>query len=58
MRVWTLTAALFMGLVMWGADQLDLNYTGGGDETMIVDGGGADNGIVTSMEDPLPPPRP
>jgi hypothetical protein len=58
MHVWALTAALFMGLMMWGADELDLNYTGGGDETMIVDGGGADNGTVTAMEDPFPPPRP
>jgi hypothetical protein len=56
MHVWALTAALFMGLVMWGADELDLNYTGGGDETTIVEG---DNGTVTSMEDPLwPPPKP
>jgi hypothetical protein len=44
--------------MMWGADELDLNYTGGGDETMIVDGGGADNGTVTAMEDPLWPPKP
>jgi hypothetical protein len=58
MRVWAITAALFMGLMMWGADQLDLDYTGGGNEQMIVDGGDADNGIVTAMEDPLPIPRP
>jgi hypothetical protein len=58
MRVWAITAALFMGLVMWGADQLDLNYAGGGEQTMIVDGGGADNGTVTAMEDPYGPPKP
>jgi len=56
MRVLAITTALFMGLVMWGADQLDVNFAGGGDQMLIVDGG--DNGTVTSMEDPFPPPRP
>jgi hypothetical protein len=55
MRVWAITAALFMGLVMWGADVLDTNTTTGEDQTIIVDG---DNGTVTSMEDPLWPPKP
>jgi hypothetical protein len=58
MHVWALTAALFAGFMMWEADELDLNDTGGGDQTTIVDGGGADNGTVTAMEDPYPPPKP
>ena len=55
MRVLAITTALFMGLVMRGADQLDVNFAGGGDQ-MIVDGG--DNGTVTAMDGPLWPPKP
>jgi hypothetical protein len=58
MRVWAFTVALFLGLVTWGADLLDTNTSTGGDQTIIVDGGGADNGTVTAMEDPLGPPKP
>ena len=57
MRVWAFTVALFLGLVTWGADLLD-NNSSFGDQQIITDGGGADNGIVTAMEDPFPPPRP
>ncbi len=57
MRVFAFTVALFLGLVTWGADLLDNNYSGG-DQQTITDGGGADNGTVTVMEDPLGPPHP
>ena len=57
MRVWAFTVALFLGLVTWGADLLDNNYSGG-DQQTITDGGGADNGTVTAMEDPFGPPKP
>jgi hypothetical protein len=57
MRVWAFTVALFLGLVTWGADLLDNNSTAG-DQTIITDGGAPDNGTVTIMEDPFPPPRP
>jgi hypothetical protein len=58
MRVWAFTVALFLGLVTWGADLLD-NNSSAGDQQIITDGSGVDNGIVTTMEDPLgPPPKP
>jgi hypothetical protein len=57
MRVFAFTVALFLGLVTWGADLLDNNYSGG-DQQTITDGGGADNGTVTVMEDPIGPPKP
>jgi hypothetical protein len=57
MRVWAFTVALFLGLVAWEVDLLD-NNTSGGDEQIITDGGGADNGTVNAMEDPYPPPKP
>ena len=59
MRVWVFTVALFLGLATWGADLLDTNsIAGGGDQGTLVDAGGPDNGTVSAMEDPLPPPRP
>ena len=58
MRMWAFTLALFLGLAMWGADLLDTNATPGGDQPIITDGGIPDNGTVTAMEDPFPPPRP
>jgi hypothetical protein len=42
MRVWAFTLELLLGLVSWGS---------------VLDGG-TDEGIVTAMEDPFPPPRP
>jgi hypothetical protein len=57
MRVWAFTVALFLGLVTWGADLLD-NNSAAGDQQTITDGGGPDNGIVNSMEDGYPPPKP
>jgi len=57
MRVWAFTVALFLGLVTWGADLLD-NNPSGGDQQTITDGGGADNGTVNAMEDPIGPPKP
>jgi hypothetical protein len=57
MRMWAFTMALFLGLVTWGADLLD-NNSSAGDQQIITDGGGADNGIVTAMEDPFGPPKP
>jgi len=57
MRVWVFTVALFLGLVTWGADLLD-NNASGGDQQTITDGGGADNGTVNAMEDPIGPPKP
>jgi hypothetical protein len=57
MRVWAFTVALFLGLVTWGADLLD-NNSGTGDQQIVTDGGGMDNGIVNAMEDPIGPPKP
>jgi hypothetical protein len=57
MRVWAFSVALFLGLVTWGADLLDNNSTPGDQQTITV-GGGADNGTVIIMEDPIGPPKP
>ena len=57
MRVWAFTVALFLGLVTWGADLLDNNSVTG-DQQIVTDGGGADNGTVNAMEDPVGPPKP
>ena len=56
MRMWAFTLALFLGLATWGADLLDNNFST--DQPTITDGGGADDGIVTAMEDPVGPPKP
>ena len=57
MRVWIFTVAMFLGLVTWGADLLDNNSTSG-DQQTITDGGGADNGTASIMDDPVGPPKP
>ncbi len=57
MRVWAFTVAMFLGLVTWGTDLLD-NNSAIGDQQIVTDGGGADNGTVNAMEDPLGPPHP
>jgi hypothetical protein len=53
MRVWGFTVALFLGLVMWGADVVDT--TGGNETTTVVSG---DDGTVRSMDGPIWPPKP
>jgi hypothetical protein len=46
MRVWIFTVALFLGAVTWAVDMLGDSVTGPDQQT------------VTTMEDPLWPPKP